>query len=463
MPSPSQPSESHREQKSRRAGSRLRLTAACVALPAMIAAVHLALHAGRDAVERQPTLTAAHAATPATETDWPNLFGPHHDSSTGQPINTRWPDSGPPELWRTAIGTGYSSPVVSHDRAIVAHRIGDEELVSAFDAASGTPLWEHRRPTSFECGSHYTNGPYSTPAISGDQLISLGAQGRLECLNVETGELLWFRETGDEFQVPTDVFGAGHSPRIFGGLAILNIGGTTPESGIVAFDMQSGDVRWQATSHGASFATPVLAELHGRERLVALTADALVVLDPADGRTVSEFACRSNVPDAYTAVTPVVFDNLILVSIFGYGSVCLEIRPDESLNALWEDRRTLTSQYNPLLCADGAVYGIHATDKSFRCIDLRTGQLHWRWKSSLGRSTHLIAGDQILLFGEFGELAAIQRNPVECVPTATVTPTLFDGERCYSAPALAEGLLYVRNEAELVCIDLRPVRVVVDQ
>jgi outer membrane protein assembly factor BamB len=338
---------------------------------------------------------------------------------------------------------------------VAVHRIGDEELVTAFEAERGGTLWEHRRPTSFVCGSHYTSGPYSTPAIADGRVITLGAQGRLECLDLESGRLHWSRETGTGFDVPTEVFGAGHSPRVWRGLAILNIGGRTPESGIVAFDIQTGEVRWQATAHGASFATPVLATLHGRERAIVLTADALVVLDPADGRVIAEFPCASNVPDGESAVTPVVAEDLILVSIFGYGTVCLRVQPDESLVTVWEDRRALTSQYNPLLHSGGCVYGVHATDKSFRCLELRSGRVKWRWKSPLGRSTHLIAGDQILLYGEFGELGAIRLNAEECVPTAVVTSTVFDGQRCFSAPALAAGRLYLRNENTLVCLDLR--------
>jgi outer membrane protein assembly factor BamB len=388
--------------------------------------------------------------------DWPNLFGPTHDSRSLESIRVDWADGGPAELWRVTIGRGYSSPIVAGNRVVVLHRVADEEIVSCFDVMTGESLWERRDPTSFVCGSHYTDGPYSTPAAQGDRLITLGAEGRLLCLDVRSGDVLWQRATSEEFQVEPGLFGVGHSPLIWNEQVILNIGGTTPDSGNVAFELATGAVRWQATDHGAAFATPMPALIHGRERLFVLTEQGLVMLDPADGRVCWEFPCTSR-SDRYNAVTPVVWQDLVLVSVLGPGSTCLRIQPDDSYTPLWENRTSLTSQYNPLLCDNGCVFGVHAADNSFRCIELETGKVRWRWKSALARSTHLLAGGQILLCGEFGELGVIDADPQQLVERAMGTVSVFDGERCYSAPALAGGKLFLRNERELVCFDMRPV------
>lgn len=395
-------------------------------------------------------------ATPAA--GWPNLFGPTHDNRSTDAILTDWPDDGPPELWRIPIGTGYSSPIVVGERVVLLHRAGDEEVVACLDAETGVSRWEFRYPTSFVCGSHYTNGPYSTPASDGERVVALGAQGQLHCLRLSDGELIWGRRTSEEFDVGPDVFGAGHSPLIWNGRVILNIGGRTGAAGIIAFDPESGDVLWQATDHGPSYATPQPAVINGRERLFVLTKFGLVMLDPADGTVFFERPYASSISDGYSAVTPVVSGNLVLVSIFGEGSMCLQVQDDDSCVIVWEDRRTLTSQYNPFLVEGGHVYGIHATDTSFRCVELASGELKWRWKSDLRRSTQVIAGGHVLLFGEFGDVGLIELNPEEAVECATTPGSVFDGERCYAAPALAGGRLYLRNESELLCLDLRPSR-----
>ncbi len=393
---------------------------------------------------------------PPLHDSWPNLFGPGHDNRSADAISVDWPNDGPPEQWRIAVGAGYSSPIIVDDCAVVLHRLGDEELVSCIDVQSAQTLWEFRYPTTFVCGSHYTHGPYSTPASDGSRLVTLGAQGQLHCLQLATGDLLWQCDTAAEFDVRPDVFGAGHSPLIWGDLVILNVGGDVPDSGIIAFDLSDGRLRWRSTSHGPSFATPVPIMLHGRKRVLVLTGDGLVLLDPRDGRVLDEFPYTSRIPDAYNAVTPVVSNDLVLISVYGAGSACLRVAPDERFAEVWNDKRTLTSQYNPLLVQDGFVYGLHSVDRSFRCVELQTGELQWRWKSDLARSTQLIAGDHILMFGEFGELGAIDLDPRVCTERALTSRTLFDGERCFSAPALSQGRLLLRNEKELACFDLSP-------
>ena len=387
--------------------------------------------------------------------DWPNLFGPNHDNRSDCAVNVDWNSERPPELWRIPIGTGYSSPIVIGRRVIVLHRLEDEEIVSCLDADSGETQWEHRYPTSFTCGSHYTSGPYSTPAANENCVVTLGAQGQLHCLDLETGNVLWQHDTVARFQVALDIFGAGHSPLIWNDRAILNIGGSVPQSGIIAFDLSLGRVHWQATGDGPSFATPVPLVIHGEDRMLVLTQQALVMLDPHSGGVLDRYEISSSIPDGYNAVTPVVWQDLVLVSVFGEGSVCLRIADDDRLVEQWTDKRALTSQYNPILVHDGFVYGVHALDKSFRCVELASGKLKWRSKSPLARSTQLIAGNQILLFGEFGELGALDLDPDVCTQRALTAGSVFDGERCFSAPALCDGRLYLRNEQWLVCLDLQ--------
>ncbi len=414
---------------------------------------------GMRAVEPRVTTQRARSPSGAESTaaaaDWPNLFGPTHDSRSPQVIRSDWPSEGLPEAWRVPIGAGYSSPIVVGDRVLLLHRVADEEVVACLYASSGDSVWEHRYPTTFVCGSRYTHGPYSTPASDGECVVTLGAQGQLHCLDVADGSVLWEHETGEEFGVAKDIFGAGHSPLIWKDRVILNVGGKDSASGVVAFELSTGDIAWRAAGEGPSYATPLPATIHGRERLFVLTKAGLAMLDPADGRVFWTAPYTTNIPDAYAAVTPVVWDDLVFASLFGRGSMCLRVHSDDSYETVWDDRRRLTSQYNPVLCADGRLYGTHVTDKSFRCLDLESGEVLWRWKSPLARSTHLIAGGQILLFGEFGELGLIDLDARQAVERATTT-SVFDGERCFSAPALANGFLFLRNEKELVCLDLRP-------
>jgi len=67
--------------------------------------------------------------------------------------------------------------------------------------------------------------------------------------------------------------------------------------------------------------------------------------------------------------------------------------------------------------------------------------------------TVTLAGDRLLVLRETGELLLAPATPEAFRPIAKaqiLPPTV----RAY--PALADGLLYVRNDNTLVCVDLRP-------
>ena len=399
-------------------------------------------------------------ATPR-QRSWPNLFGPGHDNVApvaGSSIPA-WGDEGPREAWRIPCGTGYSSPVVWEDRLILLHRIDDEERVTCYDSTSARVIWEQSYPTSFECGSHYTHGPYSTPATDGEVVYTLGAQGQLHCWSLEDGELLWQRLLADEFQVPTEIFGQGHSPLLWGNKLILNVGGTTPNSGVVAFNRQSGDILWQSTSHGASYATPQPARIHDHDWLFVLTRRGLSLLDPESGAEQWMIPFEPTIPDAVNAVTPLVSDDLVWIAAWGVGTKVIRIAEDGSYNEVWFSRRSLTSQYTPLLSVGDCVIGVHALDNSLRCVEWDTGDLRWRWKSELANSKHIRVGNQIVLYGEYGHLGLADCRTDELGESCVTAQGLFGGkERCFSAPAYAAGRLYVRSESKIVCLDLQNVR-----
>ena len=386
---------------------------------------------------------------------WPNLFGPMHDSSAEEEVSLAWGPQGPSILWEIPVGEGYSSPIVWQDRLIVMHRIGDEEIIACHDSQDGSPLWEHRTPTSFECKSHYTDGPYSTPTTDGEFVFGMSAEGLLQCLKLSDGSLVWEKDLRSEYALPTDrTFGEGHSPLIWGEKLIINVGGTIGETGIIAFDKKSGNVLWSATDHRAGYATPQPARIHAQDFLFVLTDAGIVSLDPEDGTVHWEIPFKAPVVDAENAVTPLIHGDIAIFCSYGNGTKCLRILEDGSYEELWTDRRALTSQFSPLICVDKHVYGVHAGDFSLRCIELTSGKVCWREKTELKRATSLRVGHQLILFGEYGHLASVAVDPAEFRVLSRTEQSLFDDTHCFSAPALAAGRLYLRNEHKLVCYDV---------
>ena len=78
------------------------------------------------------------------------------------------------------MGEGHSSPVVAGGRVFIFTRVGEDEVVSALDLATGKPAWERRYPAPYTMNSAATShgkGPKSTPLVSDGRLFTLGHLG----------------------------------------------------------------------------------------------------------------------------------------------------------------------------------------------------------------------------------------------------------------------------------------------
>src|ERR1700733_10962691 len=94
--------------------------------------------------------------------DWPQWLGPQRDSvwrETG--IVKSFPAGGPPVVWRTEIGSGYSGPAVVREHVYVF----DHQFAKASD-----------KPAD----------PFARGSIPGVE--------RVLCLNAEDGKVLWRRQ-----------------------------------------------------------------------------------------------------------------------------------------------------------------------------------------------------------------------------------------------------------------------------
>ena len=389
--------------------------------------------------------------------DWPCLYGPDRNSTSRETdIDTHWPAAGPRVAWRRLVGSGYSSPVIAAGKLLLFHRIEDEEVLECVVAETGQPLWQAKATTDYLCPVEYSNGPYSTPSIAEGRVFAWGAEGRLRCVALKDGREIWNRDLATEYRAkPAGFYPFAASPLVEDDRLILPLGGAEHDSGILALDAASGRTLWHSTSDRAGYASPVAATIHGRRYVSVFTADGLVSLDPSDGRVHWSIPFAAKNPDVVNATTPIVAGDYVFVSGYSLGNLCLKIRADASYEELWRDkRRNLDSQFNNLILRDGCIYGF-ATDHSFRCLDLQTGEVLWKLKSSLSRGSSLAVGNRLILLGERGHLGAIDLAASEPAMITETRESVTGGEVCFSSLALSRGLLYVRTEKELICFDLR--------
>ena len=99
-------------------------------------------------------------AQPTFGDDWPQFLGPTANGiSAEKGLIDSFPASGPPLLWEKQVGNGYSAPSVRAGRLVLHHRIGNEEVVEAFNAADAKSVWRYGYPSKFVDPYGYSNGP----------------------------------------------------------------------------------------------------------------------------------------------------------------------------------------------------------------------------------------------------------------------------------------------------------------
>ena len=268
------------------------------------------------------------------------------------------------------------------DRVILFHRVGNEEVVEALDAATGATRWRSAYPTAYRDDFGFDEGPRAVPVVADGRVYTFGAEGQLQALDLATGKRAWNVDTAQRFGVRKGFFGAAGSPLVEDGRVIANIGGKDGNrgAGIVAFNADTGAVLWTATDHEASYSSPVGATFGGRRHVVFFTRNGLVGLDPMTGNILFQRPWRSRLAASVNAATPLVVDDLIFLSAsYGTGAAVLRVRGNE-LTQLWSSDEAMSNHYATSVYMNGYLYGFHGRQEfnpSFRAVDLRTGAVKW--------------------------------------------------------------------------------------
>jgi outer membrane protein assembly factor BamB len=378
--------------------------------------------------------------------DWPQFLGPERNGSTTERI-TSWPSTGPRRIWKESVGSGYSGPIIQGTQVIVFDREGDQERVRCLDLASGRTRWSHQSPTAYVDGFGFDDGPRSTPAATTNQVITFGAEGRLTCLHLADGKKVWSVEAGRDLGADKGFFGPACSPLIVGTRIFLNLG-NREGGGVAAFDLASGKLLWKATDHEAGYASPV--PVPGLQDIAFFTREGLV-LTRADGKVGPIHRWRSRQHASVNAASPLIHGSeIFLTTSYDTGAVLLR-RTEDRVDVVWSGDESISAHYATPVLHRGFLYGFHGRQErgpEFRCVAWATGKVRWS-EPSLGAGTVLLAGEDLVLLLESGELVVADASP-DRIQIRSRIQILGKGTR---APfALGAGRLVARDPRVLVCL-----------
>jgi outer membrane protein assembly factor BamB len=386
--------------------------------------------------------------------DWPQVLGPNRNGiAEGEKLAKRWQPGGPPVVWERDVGSGYAGVAIAGGRGILFHRVDSEEVIESFDVASGTESWKQAYPTTFTPSVGGGDGPLCVPVVADGAVITFGAQGVLSACDARSGDLLWRRETHRDFGAPEGYFGAGSAPLVVGNVVIVNVGGAKANSGIVGFDLKTGETVWAKTSEQGSYSAPVLTRISGNPVAIVVTRLNCVALNPETGAQFWKFPFGMRGPTVNGASPLVLGEHLFLTASYGVGASYNKITLAGFTNE-WENDSSLSSQYATPIEHEGFLYGIHGRDDvppaDLVCIDTADGRVRWR-ESSFGYATLVKADGLIIAVKTDGTLVLFAPNP-ESFRSSSRARAFNRTVR--ALPALSNGGLFVRDETTLKRFDV---------
>jgi hypothetical protein len=395
----------------------------------------------------EPLPSAPAAAMPPPE--WPGFRGPHRDGiAAGVRIVTDWSASRPVELWRRPIGPAWSSFAVSGDLFYTQEQRGDDEIVACYNLKTGEPVWMHRDATRF-WEANAGPGPRGTPTLSGGRVYSFGATGILNALDAATGAVIWSRNVATDAEAKVPYWGFASSPLVLDDLVVVAASGK-----LVAYDLATGNPRWQGPKHRGSYSSPHLLTITGEQQVLLLSGDGATSVSPADGTSLWEHAWA---PGGAPMLQPARAENgdLLLTAGNPSGGEGMRRVTVAKNDAGWTVQEHWTSRglkpyFNDFVVHNGHAYGFDGSILS--CIDLADGARKWKG-GRYGNGQMLLLPEQnlLLVLSEEGELALVSATPDQFKEIARV-PAL-DG-KTWNHPALVGDILLVRNDREMVAFRL---------
>lgn len=414
----------------------------------------------------------------AAADDWPQWMGPERDNVWRESgVLREFPEGGPAVVWRAPVGIGFAGPAVSGGRVFLSDFVTQEnvkvanfsrseftgiERILCFDEATGGELWRHEYPLTYTVS--YPSGPRCTPCVDQDRVYTLGAEGSLFCFDVETGAVRWSRDLTSDYSAESPLWGYAAHPLIDGDKLLTLAGGEG--SHIVALNKLTGEEIWRSvTASSQGYSPPTIVRAGGVRQLVLLTPSSVTSVDPETGSPY--WSVPYEATSGSIIMSPVMSGNYLYAAGYKNKNLLLELARDRpAAEVVWRDLPRLISPVNVQPFVEGDVlYGFDQRGV-LRAVRLPEGELLWQandvvTERAAGNGTAFLVRneDRHFLFTELGELviAKLEAEGFEELDRARVIrPSNVSSGRdiVWSMPAFANRRAYIRNDNELICIDL---------
>jgi len=393
----------------------------------------------------------------AMAADWPQFLGLNRNGISAETgLVSEWPADGPKVVWRTPLGVSMSSVAVSDGLAFTLFQDEQKLSIVALNAKDGKQIW--RTPFAAAYENAMGNGPRATPAVADGRAFAFTGEGILAAFSVKDGKELWTVDVPKLLKGTASEYGMSCSPLVIDQQVIVHTG--SESQAVAAFDVQTGKVLWKSGRGKAGYSSPVLLTLAGNIQIVSLTATGAFGID-TDGTVLWDYSFPTEY-DCNTACPVQIDDNSVLISAGeNHGSAILQIAASgktlaatEVWSSLGKDSQLRAEWQTPVI-HDGHLYGLDNSGSAgpitnLVCIRLKDQKTMWQ-KPRFGKSNLILADGKLFLTTMNGEVIIVEASPTAFHELGRASVM----ETTRQAPSLANGFLFVRDDHNVICIDVR--------
>jgi outer membrane protein assembly factor BamB len=196
----------------------------------------------------------------------------------------------------------------------------------------------------------------------------------------------------------------------------------------------------------------MLVTLSGRQQLLVVSALRMMGLDIDSGKLLWSlpWVTEYHINSAQPIVTGP--DRFFISAGYGHGAALVQITGSgDSLQAktLWQNAK-MKNKFNSSVLYQGYIYGLD--EAILACINAATGELAWKG-GRYGYGQLVLASGHLIVLSEQGDLALVKADPSKHQEVARFSA--IEG-KTWNHPAIANGVLFVRNATEMAAFQVAP-------
>jgi outer membrane protein assembly factor BamB len=356
-----------------------------------------------------------------------------------------WPEA-LTEKWKVEIGTGYATPLVVGNRVYEFSRIGENETMTALDAASGKIVWQIGYAASFTmnpAAKQHGPGPKSTPIFFNGRLYSIGMTGTVTAWDAASGKQVWQKPgAGPEMLYTSHAF----SPLVDAGHVIFHLGGND-KGALTAFDLNTGSVVWSWTGDGPGYASPVVATLDGIRQIVTPTQKKIVGVDAATGALLWERPLIHQFVS--NSITPIVSGQTVIVAGTGplFAFTVARRAGQWTTDQIWENAE-LPLRYTTPVASGDMLFGFSGRNSGqYYAMDAKTGKTLWTSEGRQAPHASLARADDLLFSLESDGELVIARNSQTAFQL--LKRYKVSNDETWAQPAISGNRVFVKDVTSL--------------